>query len=140
MIDGYVIQNRKPKLVIKIFVFIMFLVISLFVWGINTLIYHDFYHLNSKIKKFNSYYFLEVLVPVEEVNRIVKQKYLFIDDIQYFYDVYNISNDAIYENDSNYQRLYLEVKGLNESYLIDGYRLNIEIPKESKKILNYFIE
>ncbi len=140
MIDGYIILNRKVTLIIKFFLLSIGIIIVLFIWGINTLEYKCFFHIHSKIINFNSYYVLEVLIPVKEVKQIVEQNILYIGDKEYNYVIYDIEDKIIYKNNINYQRLYLEVYNLEEEYLIDNYRLDIKILKDEKIIIEYLQE
>lgn len=140
MIDSYIIINRKTSPIIKFFLFNICIIIVLIIWGINTLEYKSFIHIHSKITNFNSYYVLEVLVPVKEVNQIIKQNNLYIGEKLYIYNIYDIEKNIIYKDDINYQTLYLEVKNLEKDYLINNYRLNIKIPKSKKTIIKYIIE
>ena len=140
MIDGYIIMNRKSDLIIKIFIFNICIVIILIIWGINALEYQKKLKFHSKISNFNSYYLLEVLVPVKEVNQVIKKNKLLIDDVSYDYNVNNISSDLIVENNINYQKIYLSVNNLDDSYKINNLILTIKIPISKKKILKYFIE
>lgn len=140
MIDSYIILNRKTNKIIKIFIFNICIIIVLFIWGINTLQYKNFFHIHSKITNFNSYFVLEVLIPVKEVNQIEKQNKLFISNKEYNYNVYKKEETIIYKDNTNYQKLYLKVDNLDKKYKINNYRLDIKIPAHSKKIIKYFIE
>ena len=140
MIDGYIIMNRKTNLIIKMFVFNISIIIILVIWGINTFYYQSYFHIHSKLINFNSYYLLEVLIPEKEVNQITKENVLLIGDKVYNYSVYKIDDSIIYRDNINYIKLYLDVYDLEEKYMINNYRLDIKIPKENKKIINYFIE
>lgn len=140
MIDGYIIMNRKTNLIIKMFVLNISIMIILVIWGINTFYYQSYFHIHSKLVNFNSYYLLEVLIPEEEVSQIIKENVLLIGDKVYNYSVYKVSDSIIYQNNINYIKLYLDVYCLEKKYKINSYRLDIKIPKEKKKIINYFIE
>ena len=140
MIDSYIILNRKTNFIIKVFIFNI-LIIGLFViWGINTFYYQTSFLLHSKILNFNSYYFLEVLIPVKEVNEITKQNKIIIDGEFYDYQVYKINSDVLYENYTNYQKVYLEVIDLKEKYRKNGYQMDVKILGKKKKIIDYLKE
>ena len=140
MIDSYLIENRKTTPIIKLFLFNICLIIGFLIWGINTYPYKSFFHIHSKITNFNSYYVLEVLIPVKEVNQIINQNYLFIESKIYYYKLISKENNIIYKNNQNYQKIYLEIYNLDEKYLINNYQLEITIPKETKTIIKYLIE
>ena len=128
MIDGYIIMNRKSDLIIKVFVFNICIIIILIIWGINTLEYQKKLNFHSKISNFNSYYLLEVLVPVKEVSQVIKENKLLIENVSYDYKINNISSDLIIENNINYQKIYLSVNNLDDDYKINNLILDIKIP------------
>ena len=140
MIDSYIILNRKTNLIIKCFVFNICVIMVLIIWGINTFKYQSYFHIHSKILNFNSYYLMEVLIPEKEVNQIIKKNKLLIGNKEYIYRVYEISNNIIYKDSINYQKIYLEVFELDDIYKFNNYRLEIKIPNEKKKILDYLLE
>lgn len=140
MIDSYIIMNRKTNLIIKIFIFNICIIIFLIIWGINTFYYQSYFHIHSKLLNFNSCYLLEVLIPEKEVNQIIERNELLIGEKNYNYIISEISDNIVYQDNINYFKLYLEVIGLEDYYKINNYRLDIKIPKENKKIINYFIE
>ena len=140
MIDSYIILNRKVSPIIKIFILNIYIILVLLIWGINTLNYQNFFHIHSKVTKLNSYYVLEVLIPVKEVNQIIKQNTLIIGENKYNYKIYKIEDNIIYENNNNYQKIYLDVINLNDEYLINNYRIEIKIPSENKSIIKFLVE
>ena len=140
MIDSYIILNRKVSLVIKSFVFNIGLIITLIIWGINTLEYQTFFHIHCKVLNFNSYYFLEVLIKEEEVNKIINQNLLLIDNKEYNYKVIKVEPEIIYKDNTNYQKIILEVPNIDNNYKKNNYHLDIKIKKENKKIIKYLIE
>lgn len=137
MIDSYIIINRQPNLIIKLFIYNILYLIVLVIWSINTFYYHSFFQVHSQILRINSLYYLEVLIPVEEVNIITNQSKIEIASKNYNYQVYKIDPNAIYDGNKNYQKIYLKIENLEESYQINGYQLEIKIEKSSKKIIDY---
>lgn len=137
MINSYIILNRKTSFVIKLFLINILILIIFVIWGINTFSYQIFFQFHSKILYFDSFYYIEVLVPVKEVNQITKQDQLIINSKIYNYQIYKTGSNCEYKNGENYQKIYLEIFNLDENYLIDGYELDVKILKEKKKIINY---
>ena len=140
MIDTYIIMNRKTNLIIKLFIFNICILIMLFIWMINTFTYKSYFHIHSKIIKFNSYYLLEVLINEEEVNQIKNKDKLLIGEKVYYYKIDKIDNNILYKNNTNYFKVYLNVDSLDKKYQINNYHINIKIPKYNKKIINYLVE
>ena len=141
MINHYLILNRKPSFIIKTFILVISFIIIAVIWGVNTFYYQNFIILHSRIKYFdNSYYFIEVLVPIKEVKQITNQNQIAINNKTYNYLIYKIDNNITYINDENYQYVYLNVINLDDSYLINGYETDVKILKERKKIIDYLRE
>ena len=136
MIDKYIILNRKPKIITNLFLVNFFLLTGFIIWGINTFTYQNYPLFHSQIKTQNSYYILEVLVPVKEVNEIINQNTLLINKTNYNYKYIKQSRKVIYQNNTNYIKIYLEVYNLEKKYLIEGYHLDIKICLKSEKIIN----
>lgn len=140
MIDSYIILNRKTSIIIKTFIFNIFLIGIIVIWGINALYYQTSFQVHSKILNFNSFYYLKVLIPVKEVKQITEQNQIIIDGKQYYYQVYKVDPDVMYENNNNYQKVYLEVNNLKRDYQKNGYQLDVKILGEKKKIIDYLKE
>lgn len=140
MINSYVILNRKTSFISKLFLIIVLSLILLVIWGINTFYYQSYLKLHSQILYFNPNYYLEVLVPVKEVNQITKQNKIIIEDKTYNYSIYKIISNVEYIDNTNYLKILLKIENLDEIYLVNGYQTDIKILKEKKKIIDYFKE
>lgn len=140
MINSYVILNRKTSFISKLFLIIILSLILIVIWGINTFYYQNYIKLHSQILYFNPNYYLEVLVPVKEVNQITKQNKIIIEDKTYNYSIYEIKSNVEYIDNINYLKILLRIDNLDETYLINGYQTDIKILKEKKKIIDYFKE
>ena len=140
MINSYIILNRKTSFIIISFLINFLILITFVIWGINTNYYQSFIKLHSKLLYFESNYYLEVLVPVKEVKQITKQNQININSVKYNYEIYKIDNNVEYKNNINYQYVYLKIFNLNEELLVNGYEMDIKIPKEKKKIIDYLKE
>ena len=46
----------------------------------------------------------------------------------------------MYENQINYQKVYLEIINLKKEYLKNGYQVDVKILGEKKKIIDYLKE
>lgn len=137
MMNSYKILNRKTSIITKIFQLNLIIIIILVIWGINNLEYQSFIKLHSKMLNFESYYTLEILVPVKEVKQITKQNKVIINSKEYKYVINKIDNNCTYKNNENYQKIYLSIPTIEKSYLINGYELDLKIPTEKKKIIEY---
>ena len=137
MIDKYIILNRKPNNIIKIFIIIIIFLTGIVIWGINNFTYQKYLLVHSQILNLNSYYYLEVLIPAKEVNQITKQNSLWINQKKYTYRILKIDNNIIFQNQENYIKVNLEIDNLEKKYQVNGYHLDIKFKKKSKKIIEY---
>lgn len=138
MIDSYVIFNREPRIIIKVFICHIFLLLIIVIYGINTLYYQKSIQFHSQVLNLNSFYYLKVLVPVKEVNEVTSHTFLWIDSRKYFYRVIDVGDNVTYLNKTNNVYIYLEVLKLEKEFLVNGYHLDISIKSDSKKIIDYF--
>ncbi len=137
MIDKYIILNRRPNFVVKLFIYNIIFLTGLVIFGINTLLYQSYYQFHSQILNLDSYYFLEVLVPVKEVNKVTKQNQLWINSKEYNYQVFKIDEKVSYRNGENYIKVYLDINHLDQSFQKDEYHINVKIKKDKKTIIDY---
>lgn len=137
MIDCYLILNRNVKRGIIIFISMVLFFFAIVIFGINTLYFHSFFHTHSQILSIDTNYFMEVLIPVEEVNEIMNCKKIIIDSKYYDYQVYQQSNEVIYENGINYLKLYLQIYRLENKYLLTGYQMDVRFDLGKVKIKEY---
>ena len=126
--------HRKPRVLMKVFIFNIFLLTGLVIWGINTFMYQNYFQVHSQVLNLNSYYFLEVLIPVKEVNTVTYQNKLWINKKEYHYRVIDQGNNITYLDGDNYLTLYLAVDDLEKMYQINGYHIDIRIAKEKETI------
>ena len=130
MIDKYIILNRKPTILIKLFICNIIFLTGLIIWSINTFSYQKYFLVHSQISSLNSYYCIKVLIPVKEVNKITSQNTLWINNKIYQYRVVKKDNKITYKNKTNYLNLYLVINHLEKEYQIDGYRIDVLFKKE----------
>lgn len=137
MIESYIILNRKPNIIIRIFTINLILIICLIIWGINTYNYKTYFEFHSKLSNFDSLFYLEVLIPSKEVDQVLNNKNIIINDKKYLFSIYKIDENITYKNNINYQKVYLKIKNLEEKYLINNYRINVKFERDNKKIIDY---
>lgn len=129
MIDRYVILKRKPPIIMKLFICIIFFLTVLVICSINTFHFLLFRQVHSQILYKNNLFLLEVLIPAKEVNVITNQTKMRIGAEEYNYQVYEIDPNVVYEENTNYRKLYLLVDDLDESYQVNGYQIDIKIER-----------
>lgn len=133
MIDKYIILNRNPKILMRIFIYNIIFITVLIIWCINGLSYQNYFLIHSQIVKSKNYYLVEALIPVKEVKEITSKNNLWINNKKYIYKVIKKNNKVIYQNKKNYIKLYLEINNLEKEYQIDGYHIDIQIKKNKEE-------
>lgn len=135
MFDSYIILNRKPKIIIIIFVYVLICFSFYLLYLSNTLIYTSYYCSNSTVINVDNEYYLKMIVELDKLNLVTKKKRLYFADSnnQYNYQVYKIEEGI--NNDSKI--VYLKVFEIDNSYKINNYGIKIKIKEKSTKLINY---
>lgn len=82
-------------------------------------------------------YLLKIKTSINDLMTISKNKSIVINNCEYMYQIYQIDSNIIYENNNEYQIVYLKIFNLEEDYLINNFSLNVKIPKDSKVLIDY---
>ena len=134
MLDKYIILNRKPNIIIHIFIYTSILFIILIIYLSNILTYTSYYSKNSYITYINNNYFLKINIPINKLNLITTQNEIILDKIKYNYQIYKIDNNI---KDNDYQTVYLEIYNLKESYKFNNYCIKVFLKEQDQKIIDY---
>lgn len=137
MINSYIILNRKTSFIIKFFLINILILTILTIIGINTLYYQTFIQIHAKIIHQDSNYYIETLIPTNKITKIKNSNQIIINSNTYNYSIFKIDSNAIYKNNQNYQKIYLLIKNLDQSLLINNYEFNAKIPDKHQKVINY---
>lgn len=133
MLDSYIILNRQPKIIIKIFYCVSILLTFLSLYLLTTLTYTSYYSNNSYVTFIDKSYYLKLKVQVDKLNLITTNHQIILDNNIYNYQVYKIENDIT----NNSQIVYLKIANLDESYKINNYGIKIKIEENTQKIIQY---
>ena len=137
LIDTYILMNRKPKIILKLFIYNILILIVLVIYVLFNCNYTSYFYSDSKITLKDNMYLLKIMTPISDLSSISQNKFLLINDKEYMYQIYEIEDNLIYEDDSVYQIVYLKIWNLEDYYQINNYPLSIKIKGENKKIINY---
>lgn len=135
MFEKYVIINRKPKIIMKIFVYNILVLMVLSVYLSREISYTSYYSIYSYIFYSNNEYYLKLIVPIDKINLIIEQNMLNIEDNAYNYEVNEIDSNVI---NNNSQVIYLKVYKLDSSYKINNYMVKVKFKEKTKKLIDYF--
>lgn len=133
MLDSYIILNRQPKIIIKIFYCVSILLTFLSLYLLTTLTYTSYYSNNSYVTFIDKSYYLKLKVQVDKLNLITTNHQIILDNNIYNYQVYKIENDIT----NNSQIVYLKIANLDEYYKINNYGIKIKIEENTQKIIQY---
>lgn len=137
MIDTYILLNRKTKLISKLFIYNILILIILMIYILSKFEYTSYFYSNSQITFMDNYFLLKINTSLEDIQTISKSNSIIINNKEYMYQIYKIENDVMYENNNQYQVIYLKILNLEEYYWIENYSLNIKIEKERKVLIDY---
>ena len=115
-------RERYPS--IYKFGWLMIIIIILFLYVINTYKYQRYY--------------IELLVPINDLKYVTDNKQIILDGKKYSYNVNEISKD-IYVDDkyNNYKYIYIDIPGLSS---VNNYVYQVKLEKENKSLANYLLE
>lgn len=138
MIDTYIIQNRKAKLISEVFICNILILILLVVYVINNFTYTFYFSQTSKMRYVDNKFLLVINTQISNIETITKNRKIIINNKEYMYCIEKIEDDIDYNGE--YQNIYLKIYNLEDDYLIDNYRVDVKILKGRKKIIDYLKE
>lgn len=134
MLDSYIILNRNPKIIIKLFTYTSLALFVLLIYLSNIINYTSYFKIYSCITFIDNNYYLKIVIPIDKLNLITTKNQIILDNNIYNYQVYKIVND---KNDNNSQIVYLKIDNLESSYKINNYSVKVKIIEEEKKIIEF---
>ena len=126
--DNYLFVNKCHKIYKINYILIVIILITIYI--IFTYQYQTYYQVKGKMIDNK----LEIKIYVKDIPYAVNNDHLLIDNKTYDYQIIDISNLYIDDDDNNYCYLYLEIINL---YNIDNYVYEIKFPKENKRLIAY---
>lgn len=134
MLDSYIILNRNPKIIIKLFTYTSLALFVLLIYLSNIINYTSYFKTYSYITFIDNNYYLKIITPINKLKQITTKNQIILDNNIYNYQVYKIVND---KNDNNSQIVYLKIDNLESSYKINNYSVKVKIIEEEKKIIEF---
>jgi len=131
------VLNEKNK---KIYSFTLILIAMLSITLIWAIFFKtsSYYNSNAIIYREDDRYYLKIFASIEDVKKIANNDTIFIDGVEYKYEVYRISDLYINERFQNYKEVILSGK-LREEDLIENKVLGIRIEYKNDRVINYLI-
>ena len=137
MIETYVLLNRKPKIITKLFIYTNLFLILLTIYVLINYQYTIYFNSNAQIKYNNNQFLLKIKTSNNNIKTISQNNKIIIDNKEYIYKIYNINESLTYKDNQEYQIVYLEIFNLEDYYKVDNYSLDIKIEKSRQTILDY---
>lgn len=134
MLDSYIILNRNPKIIIKLFTYTSLALFILLIYLSNIINYTSYFKTYSCITFIDNNYYLKIVIPIDKLNLITTKNQIILDNNIYNYQVYKIVN---IKKDINSQIVYLKIDNLESSYKINNYSVKVKIIEEEKKIIEF---
>ena len=133
MLDSYILLNRQPKNIIKLFTFSIFLLFFILIFLINKLTYTPYLEKKSKVVFMNNNFYLEVEILQDEFNTISNNNKIIIDNKVYFYKI-NLES-----SDDSGQKVYLNIEDFPDSYKINNRVILVKFEEETKGVIDSLI-
>ena len=132
MFDSYIILNRKPHIIIVIFIYIFIIFLLYLFYFLNTYTFTLYYSNTSFIKYVDGDYYLMIDAELKDSDLILKGEEIYLNDKLYKYQIYRIDEGI---NDT--QVIYLKIFNIEEDYKIDNFAIKIKIFDRKVKLINY---
>lgn len=135
-IYGYIIINRKTKLVTNVFVFVSILIIASLII-VSQFKYVKYYRTYGQVINDSNKYQLALYLNPYYLNVIKSNNNLKIDNINYEYKISYIGSEYVISNNcNNCLMVVLDIDLKNEDKIINNM-LNIEVLESDKKLFCY---
>lgn len=133
MLDSYILLNRQPKNIIKLFTFSIFLLFFILIFLINKLTYTPYLEKKAKVVFINNNFYLEVEINHDEFVTIFNNNKIIIDNKVYFYKI-NLES-----SDDSGQKVYLNIEDFPDSYKINNRVILVKFEEETKGVIDSLI-
>lgn len=133
MLDSYILLNRQPKNIIKLFTFSIFLLFFILIFLINKLTYTPYLEKKAKVVFINNNFYLEVEINRDEFVTISNNNKIIIDNKGYFYKI-NLES-----SDDSGQKVYLNIEDFPDSYKINNRVILVKFEEETKGVIDSLI-
>lgn len=128
--DYKILFQRKDKNITKIWIFVLLIIIIGIIYINNRFKYYDYY---SNIGEYQDNY-LNLYVLIDDLEKITKNKEIYIENKKFAYTIKEISKDNIYLNNNYYKEIKIS---LEENELIDNEVVDIKIIIDESTLLEY---
>ena len=126
------LRNYEKRSFILIFILILFVFIFLFCCLLMFYKIPKYYLINGVVFKDNV---VEVMVDDDELRLFYKNKYIYINNKKYEYDISNIVLDVLIQDGKKYSLIYIDCDLRNEK---ENDIVKITIKKENIKLFRIF--
>lgn len=133
MLDSYILLNRQPKNIIKLFTFSIFLLFFILIFLINKLTYTPYLEKKAKVVFINNNFYLEVEINHDEFVTIFNNNKIIIDNKVYFYKI------DLESSDDSGQKVYLNIEDFPDSYKINNRVILVKFEEETKGVIDSLI-
>lgn len=137
MIDSFIILNRKPRFIIKLFILFMLLFTLILFYSFKKITYTSYLNKIAFVSIIDNNYYLRIDIPADEMDCVLNNQFIYIKDIGYWYCFYKMDDEV---KSGNVLSIYLEIKNLKSSYKFNNYSVKVRIQKSRKTIYAYLKE
>lgn len=128
--DYKILFQRKDKNITKIWIAVLLIIIIGTIYINNRFKYYDYY---SNIGEYQENY-LNLYVLIDDLEKITKNKEIYIENKKFAYTIKEISKDNIYLNNNYYKEIKISIE---KKELIDNEVVDIKIIIDESTLLEY---
>lgn len=134
-IKDYLLEYKRkiPNILLIWTIILTFIIICLIIIN-NTVTIKSYYQVQGIVKNKS----LSIYVLVEDLNKVVDNKKIYINEYEYNYKVSQISRELITNNTNFYKEIIIDVN-LNDKIFIDNNIIVVKFVIKEKTIFEYII-
>lgn len=137
-IDSEIILQRKINPIIYIYTLVIIIIVLSFILLMLFCKYQTYLNIKGIIVNEDNHYYIIAYLPLDDIKIITDNSTLYIDKEKYDYSIIELSEEYIADNITTYQRIKIDTN-IPSKYQINNLTINLKIPKENKKIINYIL-
>ena len=132
-IDSEIILTRKIKYIVYVYVMIIIIMLLSLIIAFMLLDYKTYYKLRGLVTKDDSFYYIKLYIPLDNIKFITNNNIIIIDNKKYYYQIREIDSEYFTDNITTYQIVTINLDMPNK-YKYNNLTLDLKLIKENKKI------
>lgn len=138
-IDSEIILQRKIEPLVYVYIMIIIVIMLSLIIFFILFHYKTYYNVRGIVMCEDSYYYIRIYVPLDNLKYITDNDIVKIDDLEYKYSIIEVDSEYFTDNVTTYQIMNIEID-LKDKYKFNNLTLDMKFVKEDQRIIDYILE